>query len=248
MSSFSHYRGQANSSSTKIHSVPSERKSIQSNRRYDQTRQEHPINEPAPWVSSAVIDPKLDGSIRMTLDARHVNKAILPMNHPIPRHDDIKAKLAQCKISKMNRKSADWQIEVDELSRYLTVFHAIDKLFRYKKLTMGLKPSQGELNVGLKPIFAHMSNAHLIHGDIIIATKNKFDHIKAVTKAMEAVNLSGVTLNPDKYHFGCKEIKFWGMTYSAPRMKPEPAKVDGLKYISPPSSNKDDFIRFLCMI
>ena len=32
------YRGQANSNNTKIHSLPSARKSIQSNRRYDLTR------------------------------------------------------------------------------------------------------------------------------------------------------------------------------------------------------------------
>ena len=108
--------------------------------------EEHPINEPAPWVSNAVIAPKPDGGIRMTLDARNVNKAILETNHPIPRHEDIKAKLAGCKIfSKLDFKSAFWQIELDESSRYLTVFHTNDKLYRYKCLTMGIKPAQGEL-------------------------------------------------------------------------------------------------------
>ena len=115
--------------------------------------EEHPINEPIPWVSNAVIAPKLDGSIRMILDAHNVNKASLPANHPISRHEDIKAKLAKCKIfSKMDLKSAFWQIELGETSHYLTLFHANDKLLRYKRLTMGLKSSQGELNVALKPI------------------------------------------------------------------------------------------------
>ena len=49
------------------------------------TIEEHPINEAASWVSNAVIAPKPDGSIRMTLDACNVNKAILPTNHPIPQ-------------------------------------------------------------------------------------------------------------------------------------------------------------------
>ena len=44
------------------------------------------INEPVPWVSNAVIAPKPDGSIRMTLDPCNVSKAILPTIHPIPRH------------------------------------------------------------------------------------------------------------------------------------------------------------------
>ena len=41
---------------------------------------------------------------------------------------------------------------------------------------MGLKPSQGELNVALKPIFARINNVHLIHDNVIIATKNMSHH------------------------------------------------------------------------
>ena len=40
--------------------------------------------------------------------------------------------------------------------------------------------------MALKPIFAHINNVHLIRDDVIIATKNMPDHIKAVRAAMEA--------------------------------------------------------------
>ena len=90
----------------------------------------HSEKEPAPWISNIVIAPKPDGNIRMTLDARNLNKAIMSTNLPIPRHEDVKAKLAGCKIfSKMDFKSAFWQIEIEEKSRYLTVFHANGKLY-----------------------------------------------------------------------------------------------------------------------
>ena len=42
--------------------------------------EEHPINQPAPWVSNIVIMPKADGSHRMKLDAHNVNKVIIPTN------------------------------------------------------------------------------------------------------------------------------------------------------------------------
>ena len=65
--------------------------------------EEHPINQPTSWVSNAVIAPKTDGSIKMSLDAHNVNKAIIPTKDPIPRHEDIKSKLARCKwFSKMD--------------------------------------------------------------------------------------------------------------------------------------------------
>ena len=83
---------------------------------------EHPINQPTPWVSNIVITPKANGSLKMTLDAHNINKAIIPNNHPI-RQQDIKSKLAGCTLfSKMDFKSAFWQIEPEDFSRYVTVF------------------------------------------------------------------------------------------------------------------------------
>ena len=58
-----------------------------------------------------MIAPKEDGSIRVTLDARNANKALISSNQPIPRQEDIKAKLAGAKVfSKMDLKSAFWKI------------------------------------------------------------------------------------------------------------------------------------------
>ena len=103
-----------------------------------------------------MIVPKADGAIRMTPDARNVNKFIQASNIPIPRQEAIKAKLSGAKVfSKMDFKSAFWQLELHPDSRCLTVFHANDKLYRYERLTMGVKPAQGELNMALQPLFAN---------------------------------------------------------------------------------------------
>jgi hypothetical protein len=124
----------------------------------------------------------------------------------------IKAKLSGAKIfSKMDFKSAFWQIELHPDSRYLTVFHANDKLYRYKRLTMGVKPAQGELNVALQPLFANIPQAHLIHDDLIVAAKNDVEHNKAIEEVMKAIFSAGITLNPNKCTFGASEIEFWGL-------------------------------------
>ena len=47
--------------------------------------------------------------------------------------------------------------------------------------------------------------------------------------------------------FGSKEIKFRGMIFSADGMRPDPAKIDTLNFITA-LTNKDDLISFLCMI
>lgn len=210
--------------------------------------EEHPPTEPAPWVSNAVIAPKPDGAIRMTLDARNVNKAIQATNLPIPRQEDIKAKLSGAKVfSKMDFKSAFWQIQLHPDSRYLTTFHANDKLYRYKRLTMGVKPAQGELNMALQPLFAHIPHAHLIHDDLIVATETDAEHNIAIAAVMQAIATAGITLNPSKCTFGSSEIEFWGLRIGSTGVRPDPAKVEALSHITPPRS-KVELISFLCMM
>ena len=112
---------------------------------------------------------------------------------------------------------------------------------------MGLKPVQGKLNVALKPIFAHITQAHLIHNELIIATKMHKEHKEVVLQVMQAISNSGLTLNPEKCSFDEKQIKFWGMLIDKNGIRPDPLKVKALDHISSPT-NKKELISFLCMM
>ena len=91
--------------------------------------------------------------VTLVISVKAQQKLIIPTNQSIPRHEDIKSKLAGCtRFSKMDFKSTFWQIELEDSSRYVTVFHANGKLYRHKNLAMSIKPAQGELNV------AHIQN------------------------------------------------------------------------------------------
>ena len=207
-----------------------------------------PADEPAPWVSAPCLVPKPDGSIRITLDARNINKAIQANNTPIPRMEEIKSKLKGAKyFSKMDLKSAYWQLELHPDACYLTVFECNGRLYRYKRLLMGVKPAQGELTMALQPIFSHIPNVHLIHDDLVIAAKTKAEHNKALEAVLEAVSNAGLTLNPSKCSYGVSEIKFWGMIFSADGVRPDPEKVDALDDLEPPR-NKEELKSFICMM
>ena len=101
---------------------------------------------------------------------------------------------------------------------------------------MGLKPVQGELNVALQPIFAHIPEAHLIQDDLIVAAENHQKRDQAIQLVMEAIDHSGLTLNPQKCQFRKPEIKFWGMVINAEGVQPNPEKVEALKHLKPPSN------------
>ena len=112
---------------------------------------------------------------------------------------------------------------------------------------MRLKPAQNELNVVPKSIFAHIPQAHLIHNDLIIATKTHKEHKEVVLQVMQAISSSGLTLNPEKCSFGEKQIKLWGMLIDKDGVRPDSSKFEALDHISSPTS-KEELISFLCMM
>ena len=84
---------------------------------------------PAPWISHLVLAPKDDGGLRVTVDMRESKRAIQDTGLPIPRAEDIRKEFAGCKyFTKLDLRSAFYQLELEEQSRYLTVFPHHGKL------------------------------------------------------------------------------------------------------------------------
>ena len=162
---------------------------------------------PAPWVSNLSLAPKDDGGLRVTVDMRAPNKAILDTGLPIPKPEDIRKELKGCKhFSKLDFKTAFHQLELDEESRFLTVFHHNGKLKRHTRLTMGAKPASGELNKALRPLFKDIAAAHIIHDDLVIATETEEEQETAIIQVLEIIAENNLTLNPDKCLFNRTEI------------------------------------------
>ena len=203
---------------------------------------------PAPYISNLVLAPKDDGGLRVTVDMREPNKAILDTGLPIPRAEDIRKEFAGCTyFTKLDFRTAFHQLELDEESRYLTVFPHNGKLKRHKRLTMGAKPASGELNKALRPLFCDLPAVHIIHDDLLIATSTLEEHEDATIQALQIIQAAGLTLNPSKCIFHKKEIPFWGMIITGDGVRPDPRKVEALQNASRPET-KSELMSFLCML
>lgn len=116
----------------------------------------------------------------------------------------------------------------------------------YNCLVMGLKPSHGELNADLRPVFSHTKDAHLIHDDLTVTTNSHKDHVKVIDEIMWAIYIAGLTWNPIQCQFGRKTISFWvwGMIYEADGFRPDPSNAE---LVTRPQ-NRIVLVSFLCMM
>ena len=82
-----------------------------------------PADGPTPWVNPVVVVPKSGGDIRLCIDMRRANKAILRERHPIPTVDEIMQSLNGSKVfSKLDLKWGYHQLELTPESRGITTF------------------------------------------------------------------------------------------------------------------------------
>jgi hypothetical protein len=92
------------------------------------------------WTSPLRVVHKPDGDIRITIDYKPLNRIIKNDNYPLPNISDIYKQLAKTNyFSKIDLKSAYYQIECDEQSKKYTAFVCEFGIFEYNVMPMGIK-------------------------------------------------------------------------------------------------------------
>ena len=103
------------------------------------------IIEPAtgatPWVSPIITQPKPNepDKVRLCVNMRQANQAIIRERHVMPTLDDVINDLNGSVVySKCDLQKAYHQLVLSESSRYITTFSTHAGLFRYKRLNFGI--------------------------------------------------------------------------------------------------------------
>ena len=91
-----------------------------------------PVEGPTPWVSPVVCVPKHNSDeIRMCVDMRRANEAVIRERHPIPTVDEVLNDMNGSSVfSRLDLKWGYHQIELDPVSRVITTFITHKGLFR----------------------------------------------------------------------------------------------------------------------
>ncbi|XP_029657087.1 uncharacterized protein K02A2.6-like [Octopus sinensis] len=198
------------------------------------------VTRPTDWVNSIVIKEKPNGTLRICLDPRDLNKALKREYHPIPTLEEITPSLAGSKLfSKLDASKGYWNIKIDKESSMLTTFNTPFGRYRFNRLPFGLKVSQDVFQRQIDETYQGCKGAIGIADDIQVHSKDETTHDFNLHEAMEKTRQAGIKLNADKCIIKAKECKFFGIIYSAGGVKPDPAKVEAIRDIKDPKDRKE---------
>ena len=208
-----------------------------------------PVDGPTPWISPLVVipKPKNPNQIRVCVDMRQPNRAILRKRHITPTVDDLIHDLNGATVfSKIDLNSGYHQLELTPDSRYITTFSTHRGLRRYTRLNFGTSSAVEVFQDAIQQTLSGIEGVRNVSDDIIIFGRHQQAHDRALHTVFARLRAKNLTLNPKKCEFNKSSIEFFGYTFPKNGVSPDPKKVAAMNNAKPPS-NAHEVRSFLSM-
>lgn len=193
------------------------------------------------WLSSLLTVPKADGSIRIVVDLRGPNKAVLREPYVMPTVESQLIGLGCDSVfSVIDLSSAFHHIELDEKSRELTNFMVGDRMYRYKRLPFGLANAPDIFQSTVqREIVKGCNKVKNYQDDFLVSGVDQKEHDENLATLKEKLLLHHANINFEKSQISKSSVTFLGYEVSKSGYKPKKDKIDDIKMLPSPKS-KDE--------
>ena len=199
-------------------------------------------NSSSPYAAGIVMALKKDGTLRLCIDYRLLNKITIKDKFPLPRIDDtIDALYGARYFSTLDLLSGYWQIEINEADKHKTAFICELGLFEFNRMPFGLTNAPGTFQRAMNDIFKNeLYKFVLVYlDDIIIYSKTFDDHIVHLRSVFELLLSAGLRLNRTKCEFFKNEIDYLGYIVSIDGIAPNTKKMESITSYPEPTNQKE---------
>ena len=172
----------------------------------------------SPWSSPIVPVRKPDGSLRMCVDYRRLNKVTKTMHFPMPNVTDAVYTPTKVKFfTKLDLIKGYYQFPIHNNSKQYTAFSTPHCQYQFKRLSFGLKNSGIEFQKGMMEILAGFDHRKVIIyiDDVLILSSSFEEHVELVSKVLNTLNANGIKISVKKCDFFSDRVSFLGHDISS---------------------------------
>lgn len=220
------------------------------------------VQQYSPWQSAIVPVVKKDGSIRICVNMRPANRAVLKESHPLPTIDQIASRMhGAAWFSTLDIEQAFHQLEIDEASREITTFRThkgfyhlfwfMNKrvnyffvlmfigLYRYRRLMFGLSSAPEIFQRTLESLLSGIKGVLNFIDDIMVFGATEEEHDEALRQVLAVIAEYGIKIKLDKLKIKKRNIDFIGYEFGHKGYRPLQNKVDQIKEWRIPTTKEE---------
>ncbi|GJV38878.1 putative reverse transcriptase domain-containing protein [Tanacetum coccineum] len=193
----------------------------------------------SPWGAPVLFVKKKDGSFRMCIDYRELNKLTVKNRYPLPRIDDLFDQLQGSSVySKIDLRSGYHQLRVREEDIPKTAFRTRYGHYEFQVMPFGLTNAPAVfmdlMNRVCKPYLDKFVIVFI--DDILIYSKNKQEHKEHLKIILELLKKEELYAKFSKCEFWIPKVQFLGHVIDSEGIHVDPAKIESIKDWASPKS------------
>ncbi|GJU73987.1 putative reverse transcriptase domain-containing protein [Tanacetum coccineum] len=186
----------------------------------------------SPWGAPVLFVKKKDGSFRMCIDYRELNKLTVKNRYPLPRIDDLFDQLQGSSIySKIDLRSGYHQLRVREEDIPKTAFRTRYGHYEFQVMSFGLTNAPAVfmdlMNRVCKPYLDKFVIVFI--DDILIYSKSKKEHEEHLRQILKLLKKEELYAKFSKCEFWISRVQFLGHVIDCRGIHVDPAKIESIK-------------------
>ncbi|GJT25897.1 putative nucleotidyltransferase, ribonuclease H [Tanacetum coccineum] len=193
----------------------------------------------SPWGAPVLFVKKKDGSFRMCIDYRELNKLTVKNRYPLPRIDDLFDQLQGARyFSKIDLRSGYHQLRVHEEDIPKTAFRTRYGHFEFTVMPFGLTNAPAVFMDLMNRVCKLYLDKFVIVfiDDILIYSKTKEEHEDHLRLVLELLRGEKLFAKFSKCEFWLQEVHFLGHVINQEGIHVDPRKVEAVKNWKAPTS------------
>ena len=185
----------------------------------------------SPWGAPVLFVKKKDGTLRMCIDYRQINKVTVKNKYPLPRIEDLFDQLKGTGVFlKIDLRSGYYQLRVKEGDVPKTAFRTRYGHYEFLVMPFGLTNAPAAFMDLMNRVFRRYVDQFVVVfiDDILVYSKDAQEHEQHLRIVLETLREKKLYAKLSKCDFCLKELSFLGHIVSAEGIRVDPAKIEAV--------------------
>ena len=182
----------------------------------------------SPWGAPVLFVRKKDGTLRLCIDYRQLNRVTIKNRYPLPRIDDLFDQLRGARVfSKIDLRSGYYQLKIRSDDVPKTAFRTRYGHYEFLVMPFGLTNAPAAFMGLMNKVFQQYLDRFVIVfiDDILVYSKLKEEHGRHLTLVLKKLRERHLYAKFSKCQFWLKEVAFLGHVISAQGIQVDSQKI-----------------------